>query len=110
MASFGSKIRSARDKLNMTLAEVAAKVGLPESSVQRYEKGIYLNPTRDLIIRFSNALAVPVIELMGWNDNDMDADIHLLTRSFACTGGALQPRTQHLIRVILELQSEEAME
>lgn len=110
MTIFGNKIRSARNKLNMTLAEVAEKVGLPESSVQRYEKGIYLNPTRDLIIRFSNALAIPIVELMGWNDSDMDADIHLLTRSFACADGSIQPRTQHLIRVILDLKSEEATE
>lgn len=107
MSSFGNKIQSARQHLRLTLAEVADKVGLPESSVQRYEKGIYLNPTRELILRFSSALSIPLIELMGWNDSDMDADIHLLTRSFSLGGPIQHPRTEQIIRVILELSNKE---
>lgn len=60
-------LRGIPQAAKLTLAEVAETVGLPESSVQRYEKGIYLNPTRELIIRFSEALAIPLIDLMGWN-------------------------------------------
>jgi len=109
MSSFGNKIHSARQRLRLTLAEVAEIVGLPESSVQRYEKGIYPNPTRELIIRFSEALEIPLIELMGWNDSNMDADIHLLTRSFSLGDSSQHQRTEQIIRVILELADKEEM-
>ena len=102
MTTFGTKIHAARQKKKLTLAEVATLVGLPESSVQRYEKGIYPNPTRSLIIRFSKSLTIPLDELMGWNDPDPDADIHLLTRSLGNQGSCVSPRTQHILRFILE--------
>ena len=102
MTTFGTKIHAARQKKRLTLAEVAALVGLPESSVQRYEKGIYPNPTRSLIIRFSKSLTIPLDELMGWNDSDPDADIHLLTRNLGSQGSGVSPRTQHILRFILE--------
>ena len=102
MTNFGTKIHAARQKKKLTLAEVATLVGLPESSVQRYEKGIYPNPTRSLIIRFSKSLAIPLDELMGWNAPDPDADIHLLTRSLGSQGSGVSPRTQHILKFILE--------
>ena len=102
MTTFGTKIHAARQKKKLTLAEVATLVGLPESSVQRYEKGIYPNPTRSLIIRSSKSLAIPLDELMGWNDPDPDADIHLLTRSLGSQGSSVSPRTQHILKFILE--------
>lgn len=102
MTTFGTKIHAARQKKKLTLAEVASMVGLPESSVQRYEKGIYPNPTRSLIIRFSKSLTIPLEELMGWNDPDPDADIHLLTRSLGSQGNGMSLRTQHILRFILK--------
>lgn len=102
MTTFGTKIHAARQKKRLTLAEVASLVGLPESSVQRYEKGIYPNPTRSLIIRFSKSLTIPLDELMGWNDPDPDADIHLLTRSLGSQGSSMSQRTQHILKFILE--------
>ena len=102
MTTFGTKIHAARQKKKLTLAEVATLVGLPESSVQRYEKGIYPNPTRSLIIRFSKSLTIPLDDFMGWNDPDPDADIHLLTRCLSSQGTGVSPRTQHILKFILE--------
>ena len=107
MTTFGTKIHAARRRKRLTLAEVGTLVGLPESSVQRYEKGIYPNPTRSLILRFSRTLSVPLDELMGWNDAAPDADIHLLSRSIAGQGDAMSPRTQQILRFILEDDDEE---
>ena len=107
MTTFCTKKQAARQKKRLTLAEVAMLVGLPESSVQRYEKGIYPNPTRSLIIRFSRSLSVPLDELMGWNDPDPEADIHLLTRSINTPGTSMSPRTQQILRFILEDNDEE---
>lgn len=107
MTTFGTRIHAARRKKRLTLAEVGTMVGLPESSVQRYEKGIYPNPTRSLILRFSRTLSVPLDELMGWNDADPDADIHLLSRSISAPGASLSPRTQQILRFILEDDEEE---
>lgn len=107
MTTFGTKIHDARRKKRLTLAEVGTLVGLPESSVQRYEKGIYPNPTRSLILRFSRTLSVPLDELMGWNDADPDADIHLLSRSINTTGTSMSPRTQQILRFILDDNDEE---
>ena len=107
MTTFGTKIHDARRKKRLTLAEVGTLVGLPESSVQRYEKGIYPNPTRSLILRFSRTLSVPLDELMGWNDADPDADIHLLSRSINTPGTSMSPKTQQILRFILDDNDEE---
>lgn len=102
MDTFGRRICAARKIKKLTLAEVGARVGLPESSVQRYEKGIYPNPTRSLILRFSQELGIPLNELMGWSDNPPDEDIHLLTRSFCGQPNDMSPRTRQILRFILE--------
>ena len=58
-----------RRELRLTLAELAAKVGVSEPTVQRWEKGRIKNLRHDKIVRLANALQMHPIELMGWEQN-----------------------------------------
>ena len=58
-----------RRELKLTLAELAAKVGVSEPTVQRWEKGRIKNLRHDKIVRLAKALQMHPTELMGWEQN-----------------------------------------
>lgn len=62
----GSRIRQIRKDRNMTLLELADKVGLSEGTVQRYESGNINNVSVGIIQRFATALKVDPDFLVGW--------------------------------------------
>lgn len=107
MSSFGEKIHAARTTLGLTLAQLGMEVGLPESSVQRYEKGIYPNPTRSLILKFSRALAIPLCDLMCWGEGNLDDDIHLITRNICELEKEGTSKSTQLLRFIVDECVEE---
>lgn len=57
------ELRMARD---MTLLEVANRLGVSESTVQRYESGAIANLKYDTIIKLANLFSVDPCYLMGW--------------------------------------------
>lgn len=60
---FSDRIRSARARKRLTLREVALRVGLSHTAVQKYERGD-LKPNSDMALRFSKALEVPLSFLL----------------------------------------------
>jgi len=60
---FSDRIRSARARKRLTLREVALRVGLSHTAVQKYERGD-LKPNSDVALRFSKALEVPLSFLL----------------------------------------------
>lgn len=65
---FKDKIKQRREELNLTLQEVADKVGVTAPTIQRYESGEIKNVRRDKIDKLSKALDVTPSYLMGWED------------------------------------------
>ena len=66
--SLSSKLELRRRQLNMTLLEVANKVGVTESTVQRWESGSIKTLRHERIVKLAEALDVTPSYLMGWDD------------------------------------------
>ena len=65
-----------RKELELTMEEVAQKVGVSKATVQRWESGEIANIRRDKITLLAEALKTTPAYLMGWVDNDT-SDIEL---------------------------------
>ncbi len=73
--SINKRIRQARINKDMTLLEVANKLGVTEATVQRYESGEIKNIKHKTIQNLSNILGVSPSYLMGWEDEPEEDDI-----------------------------------
>lgn len=62
-------IKSRRLELNMTLEDLALKVGTSRQTIQRYESGVIGNIPSDKIEKLAEALDTTPTNLMGW-END----------------------------------------
>lgn len=62
----GSRIRRLRQYNDLTLNELANKVGVSKQTIQRYETGVIANIPSDRIECMASALGVEPSELMGW--------------------------------------------
>lgn len=66
---FKDKIRNQRLSLGLTLEDIANKVGVSPSSIQRYESGEIKNVRRDKINKLAKALNLSPAYLMDWDEN-----------------------------------------
>lgn len=66
------KIKYLRKKYNLTLEDVAKKVGVSKSTVRKWELGLIANMRRDKIAKLAKALHTTPAYLMGWNEEEMD--------------------------------------
>lgn len=69
-----TRIKELRLAKDMTLLEVASRLGVSESTVQRYESGAIANLKYDTIIDLANLFAVDPCYLMGWSAPLHDSD------------------------------------
>lgn len=65
-------IKMRRLELNMTMKELAQKVGVSEGTISRWESGDIENMKRDKIAALARALEVPPAVLMDWEEYDAD--------------------------------------
>ncbi|MDY5254012.1 helix-turn-helix transcriptional regulator [Veillonella caviae] len=73
----GERIKIARKNANLTLLELANKIGLSEGNVQRYESGNITNVSVSVLEKFATALNTTTAILMGWeNSNEPQKDIN----------------------------------
>lgn len=61
-------IRQSREKLGLTMKEVANKIGVSEGTISRWESGNIKNMKRDKIAALSGVLDIPIESLMGWDE------------------------------------------
>lgn len=64
--TLGSRIKALRQDLEMTLEDVALKVGVTRATIQKYENGIIGNIPSDKIELLAKALNTTPAYLMGW--------------------------------------------
>ena len=82
-------IKSKRTECQMTLEELAEKVGVSRQTIQRYESGTISNIPSDKIELMANALKTTPAYLMGWEENitenkdvdELDPDIRRIQRA-----------------------------
>lgn len=60
-------LRKQREKLGLTMKEVAKKVGVSEGTISRWESGDIQNMRRDKIVSLANALDISPATIMGWD-------------------------------------------
>lgn len=67
MKTVKSIIRDNRQKLNLTKAELAEKIGVNASTITRWESGEVANMTRKNMIKLANVLHISPMDLLGKN-------------------------------------------
>lgn len=84
----GKRIKNAREKADMSLNDVALKLGVNKSTILRYENGEISKVKAPIIDGLAKALNVSPHYLMGWEvgeeeqkKNDIQADIILKMRT-----------------------------
>lgn len=65
-------IKMRRLELDMTMKELAQKVGVSEGTISRWESGDIANMKRDKIAALARALEVPPAVLMDWEEYDSE--------------------------------------
>ena len=68
VVAMSTRIKELRQARQMTLLEVSKKLGVSESTVQRYESGAIANLKYETIISLSNLFGVDPCYLMGWDE------------------------------------------
>ena len=61
----GNRIRSRREELNLTMVELASKIGVNDTTILRYERGEIKRPKLPVIQAIANALEVNPSWLVG---------------------------------------------
>jgi repressor LexA len=70
-------IKSRREELNLTMKDIAKRVGVSEGTVSRWESGDIQNMRRDKIVALANALQISPSVIMGWDENIASPPIKL---------------------------------
>lgn len=65
----GNNIKKFRKEQQMTLKELANKVGLTEATIQKYEAGNIKRVDIVMLAKIADALNVPPEEIPGWKTN-----------------------------------------
>jgi transcriptional regulator with XRE-family HTH domain len=92
-----------RKELGLTLEDVANRVGVSRTTVQRWEKGTLQNPGRDKIAALAAALQVSPEYLLGWtNDPGLKMEQDLAT----ATAGLTPDEVASVINYITFLKSQ----
>ena len=65
-------IRNRRLELGLTMKELAARVGVSEGTISRWESGGIANMKRDKVALLSQVLGIPIDQLMGWEEDSQD--------------------------------------
>ena len=66
--TIGQKIKELRQHLNMSVDDLAAKLGKNRATIYRYEKGDIENLPLDVLEPLANALETTPAYLMGWDE------------------------------------------
>ena len=61
-------LKERRIELNMTMLDVAKKVGVSEGTISRWESGDIANMKRDKIAALAKALSISPGVIMGWEE------------------------------------------
>jgi len=56
MVDFATRVKAMREKLNLSLADVAARAGIDRAAISRLENGQVENPTYNTLDRIARAL------------------------------------------------------
>ena len=98
----------------MTLLEVAKKLGVTESTVQRYESGVIENLKYDTIVKLANLYRTTPAYLMGWTESieayqplkDAKWDKFREVYGMSASSGSMDDTLQPLLDAWMQLSDE----
>lgn len=70
MENLSTVLKKRRKELGLTLAQIAAEMGVAEATVQRWESGNIKSVRYDKIERLANVLKVEPASIMGWKKEE----------------------------------------
>ncbi len=91
LGQIAPRLRRARDKKNMSLAELASATGISKSTLSRLESGLR-KPSLELLLPITAALAVPFDEIVS---PPRVVDPRVLQKSTRSDGRILVPLSKH---------------
>lgn len=111
-------IKEKRLEHNLTMKELAQKVGVSEGTISRWESGEIANMRRGAMVALSKVLGIPPAVLMGWDKEDVerekkndaipvldDPDIRILARNSQVTK---DPEKRAMLKRVLKTMLEDA--
>lgn len=111
-------IKEKRLEHNLTMKELAQKVGVSEGTISRWESGEIANMRRGAMVALSKVLEIPPAVLMGWDKEDVerekkndtipvldDPDIRILARNSQVTK---DPEKRAMLKRVLKTMLEDA--
>lgn len=108
MSVLNDRIKKARAATNLTLEDVAAKVGVSRQTIQKYESGVISNIPSDRIEKIAEALGTTPSKLMGWEEEQEyidGAEEARLVKKYSRLSKANRQAVLNLIDNLLEAQS-----
>ena len=75
----GERIRYYRKLNDMSMVELAHRIGVQHSAIYKYEKGIVTNIPKDNIEKIAAVFGIPAYELVDWLTDDPVPDLDLNT-------------------------------
>ena len=98
MSTMGERIKQCRIEKNLTMEELAEKVDVKKSAVNKWEKGLVQNLKRSTILKLAKLFEVSPNWLMGWEPvtTAVQSDQELLNRLHF--DNDITPRQRFLIR------------
>ena len=75
----GERIRYYRKLNDMSMVELAHRIGVQHSAIYKYEKGIVTNIPKDNIEKIADVFDIPAYELVDWLTDDPVPDLDLNT-------------------------------
>ena len=99
MPTLGERLREQRLLKDMTLKDVADRIGVTEATVQRYESGNIHSPKHKITVRLSELFGCEPAYLMGWTNNSLN-DINI----------EANPDTQQVLDLYSRLDTEDKAE
>lgn len=111
--TIGQRIRTARERKNMTLEEVAKQCNTTKQTIFKYENEIVTNIPYDKIVLLSNALEVSPSYLFGWDEKEDSPSKTSLTKGeeimlelFRKIPEDKQAAALEMLRVALKMQQK----
>lgn len=98
--SFKERLKRLRVANQLSLQQVADKVGISKAHVWNLEKGLAENPSMELVVKLADLFRVRVADLVGENPDAADEDPEMVAMFRDLKG--LQVDDREIIKALIE--------
>jgi repressor LexA len=106
--TFGARMNRVREEKNLTLEEIAQKMGLTKATLSRYESGEIENIPLGRVEEIANILNVSPEWLIGWSDDryvdEEDIDLRYIKVMQSAKKSGIKPER---LAALIEFLSKE---